>query len=540
MTLRFLTRLALGFLVIVTYLTHHGHAFNSFSVKLTNSYDKSIKRILFHNVSLGLKHDYRSLNASAEYCSLLKHKPKVSSDGSLRLSYTPNRRPQKESVTNAKLVTVLVDDNLYLLTTWESWKPNYFLSGKRSVVILFDYMKYEILKEQKNSIQDLDSFYRNLFEINLGLIPACVELHTDSSAKRPECSHQLNLDQGYRVYSYSGPTNMTNYGVVFASVYKFPNPYLSQLYDDKEYGSIKDWKDVCFRGFFDFIKGDDNLARCMSHSRFNDSSLAMKLLLDKGPSTTSESGHHDHKLRRRLAEESYTYIKYNTWYPHGSFHLQLIDYFDYFMKLDSDVWLHRPIPADMLTHMAHDGAVLATGFTELTRDGDRGQVNETNKYVSTLAHDCNIKHLVPAFHPKVIKEYNAVNYGNFMVTWLGFFTSPQVMHYSRAWSKAPSMFHHRWGDQQYWTIAILWFQRHKYAPLVTYLNYSDFRSHLWGDIDKSYLFNHKISCVRLKQYEDIGKYDNGVGQLYTTNASVEESLAVKMRVFHDCNLTVSY
>ena len=539
-------------LYVLSQLTIHA-AISSFSIRLRSNHDhdKTTKRVIFHNVSLGLRHDYRSHNATSEYCALLKQTSKKMSDGSVRLSFTPNRKPQKETVSNAKLITVLVDDNLYLLTTFESWKPNYFLRGKRSVVILFDYMKYELLQDQKNSVKDLDSFYYNLFEVNLGLTPACVEIssHSNANVNKSECSHHLNLDQGYRVYSYSGPTSKNNYGVVFASVYKFPNPYLNQFYDDRDYGSTEAWKDSCFRGFFDFMKYDENLLRCMNESRVNGATHSYLSQFSSSDSdtkqqqqqpTTSARHHHD---QRQLNKESYTYIKYNTWYPHGSFHLELIDFFDYFMKLDSDVWLHKPIPSDMLLHMAREGAFLATGFTELTRDGDRGQVNETNWYVSNLANTCKIDRLVPAFHPKVIKKFEEVNYGNFMVTWLGFYTSPQLMHYSRDWSKAPSMFHHRWGDQQYWTISLLWFHRHnKLGPLVTYLNYSDFRSHLWGDIDKNYLFNHKISCVRLKHYEDIGKYENGVGQMYTTNisTSMQESLVVKMHVFHSCNLSISY
>jgi len=526
-------------LPLCVFLNHPStHAsITSFSIPLKN------ERIHFHNVSLGFKHDYHADNATSEYCSLLKQTSKKLSDAnkSLCLSFTPNRKPQKETVANAKLLTVLVDDNLYLLTTFESWKPNYFLRGKRSVVILFDYMRYELLQEKKNSIKDLDRFYHNLFEINLGLTPACVIVETivshsshSNTSKSSECNHHLDLDQGYRVYSYSGPSNKTNYGVIFASVFKFPNPYLSQVYDDKEYGSTRDWKDSCFRGFFDFSKknDDENLARCMKESRFNSSSMA--------------DYHHNHQDSdlyydpQKLGQESYTYIKYTTWYPHGSFHLELIDFFDYLMKLDSDIWLHKPIPSYMLTHLAHDGAFLATGFPELTDDGDRGQVNETNLYVSSLAQTCQIDHLVPAFHPKVIKEFNDVAYSNFMVTWLGFFTSPQLMHYSRHWSKATSMFTHRWTDQQYWTIALLWFHRHKSAPFVTYLNYSVFGSHMIGDIDKNYLFNHKIRCVRLKHYEDDAKDENGIGSMYTTNASVEESLAVKMNVFHSCNLSITY
>lgn len=425
---------------------------NSFSVRLFNNHNYTTKRIVFHNASLGIKHNYQSDNATSEYCEFLKRNSRKFSDGSIRLSFTPNRKPQKETVANAKLITVLVDDNLYLLTTWESWKPNYFLHGRRSVVILFDYVKYMLLQDQKDSIKDLDSFYSNLFEVNLGLTPACVEIPSNSSYSHTNisnCNHYVNIDQGYRVYSYSGPTNKSNYGVVFASVYKFPNPYLSQLYDDTEYGSIEDWQDSCFRGHFDFMKYDDSLSRCMNASRFNSTNIYLSKLMPSSDTASSRSTPKAYRNRRQLGGESYTYIKYNTWYPHGSFHLDLIDYFDYFMKLDSDIWLHRPIPANMLTHMARDGAYLATGFTELTRDGDRGQVNETNAYVSALGQTCKLK-LVPAFYPKRVNEFNAVNYGNFMVTWLGFFTSPQLMHYSRGWSKASSMFYHRWGDQQYW------------------------------------------------------------------------------------------
>eukprot|EP00667_Euglena_gracilis_P011932 EG_transcript_12224 len=151
------------------------------------------------------------------------------------------------------------------------------------------------------------------------------------------------------------------------------------------------------------------------------------------------------------------YVSANTWYVHQMFDLQLLHFFDFFIKLDDDVRFFQPLPATFFAEIVgptqslffHTGPYLEPPHIV------KGLVGFIETYFDLESDRC-ARQVHPACMGKPWFEQKRKTYwGNFNGGWLGFFTSPEVRMFSWLWLHYPDgRWAHRWTDQKYWKQAL--------------------------------------------------------------------------------------
>jgi hypothetical protein len=173
------------------------------------------------------------------------------------------------------------------------------------------------------------------------------------------------------------------------------------------------------------------------------------------------------RLNRRYPT-NYGYVKMTNWYAYYMLNLQLLDFFDYASKLDSDVGFASPFPDPNLPlRMAKNGTkMLATQqqwynddgrITQGTRQCLEAYIDEESKLCGKGAKK-NGKDIV-WFRPggenaTVLWEgnLNLTFRAHFLVYWLGLYAAPEVKAMAKYWNDwhPRGMWDYRWGDQQWW------------------------------------------------------------------------------------------
>jgi len=410
---------------------------------------------LFPNVSLGLRYQ------SDDKCKW--DKPEM--------TYTPNRRVQKDTVEDAdldrlQLAVVLVvgghsGDKIYdygpagsingLMAVWDSWLENFFsyTSNTTSLVLLFDERDFK----KQNYTKSTHTYLDNILIHNMGAEPAdCVHLrhkqgasleaiyshqghvrtaphvpqHSLHSTKsglkeapkthRAGCSNELHLDQGYRVYyiDVAGAHTHPNQKplVIFAAVHKFP--LAEWVKPEEEEKLFKEWKPWRLPGRF---------------------------------------------------PTNYAYVKMTNWYSYHMLNLKILDFFDYGGKLDNDVSFVAPFPEPNLPRrLARQDTKMMVTQNGWYYDDPRvaqgvrqcldGWVADQNKYCKGPNNPNGGKLVAGGRNDPTFWEsnLNATFRAHFLVFWLGLYTAPETYSLAKYWNDwhPRGMWDYRWGDQQWW------------------------------------------------------------------------------------------
>jgi len=400
---------------------------------------------LFPNVSLGLKFD------PDDKCKW--DKPSM--------TYTPNRRVQKDTVSDAALdrlqmAVVLVvgghSDKHYdygpagsingLMAVWDSWLENFFsyTSNTTSLVLLFDDRDFK----KQNYTQSTHTYLDNILIRNMGAQAVdCVHLrhraaatvesvyihqqdhvrkaphlsaaHTAQAKKlnaRAGCSNELHLDQGYRVYYIDVAGDKTHPNqkplTIFAAVHKFP--LASWVKPEEEENLFKTWKPWRLPGRF---------------------------------------------------PTNYAYVKMTNWYSYHMLNLRILDFFDYGGKLDNDVSFVAPFPEPnlpkRLVNLNAKMMVTQNGWYYDDPRVAQGVHQCLNGWIADQNTYCKGQNLNlvangrgdPTFWES---NLNATFRAHFLTFWLGLYTAPETYSLAKYWNEwhPRGMWDYRWGDQQWW------------------------------------------------------------------------------------------
>ena len=191
-----------------------------------------------------------------------------------------------------------------------------------------------------------------------------------------------------------------------------------------------------------------------------------------------------------------SYIQGTRWYTDELLHLQILQEYDYFIKLDLDIYFEKTMPLALLDDMDHRGAIFAhtaemgnafggdtacsTGILEAidlyvkhhhhhhvplsanNNNNNNNNNNSTNYFCTT--------HSWP-----FLKANTDLYYTNFIIGRVAFWTSPQVLSFGKFLSNYPhGFFWHRWTDQIFWHYAMALFVQDFYTSGAV-VDYTEFR-----------------------------------------------------------------
>ncbi|CAB9512064.1 expressed unknown protein [Seminavis robusta] len=185
-----------------------------------------------------------------------------------------------------------------------------------------------------------------------------------------------------------------------------------------------------------------------------------------------------------------TYVQGTRWYIYEMLHLQILQQYDYFFKVDSDVVFTKTIPIQLTHDMTVRGAVfahfakypdrvqtpcadtVAAAVRAFSRQSAHllvdGSNNNNNSTKTWNGHYCSGDQ-----HPLLTVDSDRY-YSNFIIGRTDYFTSPGPLQLgkflSHEWTQG--FFRHRWGDQAYWHFALGLFL-HNFEDAV--VDYTEFR-----------------------------------------------------------------
>lgn len=170
---------------------------------------------------------------------------------------------------------------------------------------------------------------------------------------------------------------------------------------------------------------------------------------------------------------NYAYVLMTNWYASGMLRLEILDYFDYFMKIDDDIKFIKPLVEDFINDRVVPKRSVLFHSMESIEDPSCA-INLNHAISSFLGFESSLceRSLVAVRNDDEFKNETTMYYSNFIGGWLGLFTSPEMLHFSNFWyNYEPGMWEHRWGDQQFWTKAVgLFHTKERVISLEEYRN----------------------------------------------------------------------
>lgn len=421
-----------------------------------------------------------------------------------QMYFTPNRQLQEDSIADAKnqdlqacIILALGAHSAQphydygpagslngLMSVWDSWLDNFFseVANTTSLVMLLDERDFKNQNITASKATYVDMILRG----NMGMQPAsCVSLeprtpHGASHTLRQKGAHKhqfhhthcvtprgspesnfLDLDQGYYVYYYDYASMSENATLahraahdrpltVFVSLHAFPRPEWAMDQDEEH------------------------------------------LFIHWRP----------RRLNRRYPT-NYGYVKMTNWYAYHMLNLQILDFFDYGIKLDNDVSFATTFPlTNIPLLMAEQRAKMLITTREWYNDDPRicqgirqclqHYLHDENRVCRMAYHkgkDLSVlateqagadgAELIPGGINYTVFWENNMNVtfrSHFVVFWLGLYTAPQVKHFAKYWNDwdPRGMWDYRWGDQQYWPRPLALFGNGNLSQEI--LHYEDFNS----------------------------------------------------------------
>lgn len=131
----------------------------------------------------------------------------------------------------------------------------------------------------------------------------------------------------------------------------------------------------------------------------------------------------------------YLYILSNNYYVHHLFRLRVLDLFDFFLKVDTDVAVTARLPASPAAQMWRARSFfMHTAWPHHDDAECTGNLSDmVDAYVRAESGRC-ARRLRPAAEPSAWWRDDELGFtGNFLGGWLGFFASAQVLHFSHHW-----------------------------------------------------------------------------------------------------------
>jgi hypothetical protein len=212
-------------------------------------------------------------------------------------------------------------------------------------------------------------------------------------------------------------------------------------------------------------------------------------------------------MEPRHCQAPLPYVLGTKWYVHEMLHLSILQQYDYFIKLDTDVVFLKPLPL----HLLHDMTIRRSVFghtgqypDHVTAPCGRG----IGQAVSDFLHEqqqpnsgSNV--LCSRDHPALRKDAD-LYYTNFIIGRTDFFQSPLVLQFARFLAEYPmGYFRYRWTDQIWFHFAMGLQIADNFEQAV--VDYSEFRC-----------APHK-NCWMTVHYYNHDRCDNG-GVFFHTKA----------------------
>ena len=480
---------------------------------------------IYSNVSFGLNHEHR-LHHQCTLDDKFRFADK-DNNRDYRMNYTPNRQTQKDTQRDAEaaqiILPIIICDPRHpkemgsldiFMGVWDSWatwflydevqmqhamRPSVF-----TIVLLFDYYDFAESPHYPNEKGYLDDILIN--NMNSSSVD-CVTYSTESldaagrtndtsvhkvrrASKQPsdevcegrlgnERSHLL-LDQGYWLYKFHRV-------VIFAGVHRFKPP---------------DW--------------------------------AIRQIKEKSEKGVRVIDAYDDRevIYANFPHHQYNYFKATSWYVFPMLNLFIIDYFDYVAKIDTDMVFYRPMPENILRSMIDHEKNLLTMYDLYDDRGTgkgEGVVNWLDKYVIEEQGQCNGVHASgvvlrpadgrvdnPLYWRTTDHQWKTI-YSNFMIAWLGLYSSPEVTHLAHSYEYQcdKARFEQRWSDQSWWPHPLVLFNRNSSQGVTMFLweHWGAEKSKLAGGM----VMKHKLECL-IKAPR---------GSWYAVNNSYEKNFAMR-------------
>ncbi|BDA44630.1 hypothetical protein COCOBI_06-1070 [Coccomyxa sp. Obi] len=347
----------------------------------------------FWNKSLGL--DQLPHGVLGHQCSSARPGPHPTDF----LTYTPNRRWPADPSDGRSAIVMAVGgepERFYtrIMAAWTTWQ-GYFTKAIRENTVL-------ILLMDANFWTELDTLGEKLHLERL-----------DCTMHRHTCDLAARMDQGYTVFILNRfikyPDSVTYFEpqepfVIFAGIKQFPHPFWIERRNQTEAEVLSsDWR-------------------------------------------TEECN-----------KANYAYTKFTNWYSYHMFdELRILDYFDYWWKIDDDVRWFGDLPIDITKRLVEERRI----FFHTAMDFDPWwcigpSLAESIELFLDMESDLCGRPLRAVAFDKIWWTNDSYIYlSEFVGGWLGMYTSPELMEYARIWNYYPySMWTWRWGDQQFWTKA---------------------------------------------------------------------------------------
>jgi len=124
--------------------------------------------------------------------------------------------------------------------------------------------------------------------------------------------------------------------------------------------------------------------------------------------------------------------------------LPVLRKYEYWIKVDVDIWMFRPFPFNLVDTLAASGAIFAhTGFA------NNGNGCSRNLHASILNFTDTHKIKIVSEAEKWWKDDDAVFYSNFVISSVAFHTSQWPMELARFLNEdvVDGFFRYRWTDQ---------------------------------------------------------------------------------------------
>jgi hypothetical protein len=201
------------------------------------------------------------------------------------------------------------------------------------------------------------------------------------------------------------------------------------------------------------------------------------------PFPTSYTPHQERTIEPPMCRASLAYVHGTRWYIDELLHLEILQNYDYFIKLDSDVVFLKPIPFHILHDMKVRGAVVGhTGVypsrltspcadgilpalqTFLERRQPAVQEQSAGNAFSTSLDDEELLMMLQDFFcadPAAVEalfqqHFSDRYYTNLFIGRIDFFTHPIIRalgHFLSSEYSPNGFFTHRWTDQMFWHLA---------------------------------------------------------------------------------------
>lgn len=134
--------------------------------------------------------------------------------------------------------------------------------------------------------------------------------------------------------------------------------------------------------------------------------------------------------------------------------LEVLEYFDFFAKVDVDVFVVQPVDIAAAMRRANAHWLHTFDVDSAKSPQCTGTLAEHLKpYLAGAG--CSVTD-APAAHELAATPARAwpTFYSNFVAGWLGLWTSPQVLQYAQYWWAWPGGWRFRWTDQEFWAAAL--------------------------------------------------------------------------------------